>query len=249
MSYAVVVPNQKFQAESVQVKDYHLGKNKLWNVNDGELLIHSNQGDNTFLRDIGVVPFGEKANYFKYSNDEMKSIFKHYYQNGELLTVNFNTSADDNELNDFLNTIRYSFTKTEEETTKMVEFYEYITEDLIGDPWYFSIVKEDIEFKVYQNSVMVVVFAEEREEELALSLYKEIFSLLGKEFKATSIKVKEKEKVSHPMKNAHKVLSTIFDVVGEDAPERLDMSEEEFDYIKSELLKYTKEFETQKVYK
>jgi hypothetical protein len=249
MTYAIIVPQTPFQSKNVQVRDYYLGKNKLWAVNDGEMLLHHAKGSDSFLNEIGVVKVGGKAKYAKYTEEEMVQIFKHYYQTGELLTVRFHSGSEDYEVESFFNKIQYKKNKTKEQVDDMVYFYEYIVENLTGKPWYFVIVKNDMQIHLYQSSSVFVSGISGNEEETALLVFEELSKLLNKKWVLSEIDILEKEKIDHPMKNAHLLLVDLFQAGGENVSTRLGMSNSEHEYIKNELLKYTKEFETKKVYK
>ncbi|MGF7535187.1 hypothetical protein AAGG74_16155 [Bacillus mexicanus] len=253
MSYSLVIPKTPFNKPTVEVTGSYLNKNNLWNVNNGEmLLLHCEEDNKLFLKTIGVLEGFEQANYFSYPINDMTEIFKKYYKSGELYRVVFDCDAiDDYEEECFVRKIKYGIERSDEEAAEtadhflsLISFYDPISVR------YFSIIKDNIQISIYMNSVILVSGCNNAEEhKIALEVYEEIFDSLGKDFKTTSINIKEKEKVDHPLKNSNRLLSTLFESANDELIKRLGINSTEYEKIKTNLLDYTKDFETRKIYK
>lgn len=253
MSYSLVIPKTPFNKPTVEVTNSYLNKNALWNVNNGEmLLLHYEEDQRLFLRTIGVLERNEREKYLPYTKNEMVEIFKRYYKSGELHRVVFDSDIiDDYEEEWFVRKIKYGIERSDEEVAEtanafssLLDFYDPIVVR------YFSIIKDNIQISIYMNSVLLVSGCNNAEEhKIALEVYEEIFDSLGKDFKTTPINIKEKEKVDHPLKNSNRLLSTLFESANDELIKRLGINSTEYEKIKTNLLDYTKDFETRKIYK
>lgn len=253
MSYALIIPKSKFNDSSVEVTNYYLDKNKLWSINDGNMLLHFDEGvGSSFLNKIGIYDFGEKAKYHSFSQDDMLHIFRKYYQTGELFNILFESDIfDDEEIYDFKKCLKYGTKKTEEETQKTIDYLKYLTEDSTDAIWHFTIIKDNMDINIYRNSV---IYASGRglfkpTDSIVLGIYQEIFEALGKDFKFSTVEIKEKEKVDHPLKNSHKLLKSLFESANLDTIKDMGIADQEFNLIKEDILKYTKDLENKKIYK
>lgn len=250
MIYALVTPNEIFTKTMVEVKENFIGKTNLWTVNQGELLLLQSQNESSFLREIGVVKGMEKVNYKQFSVEEMTKIFMHYYQRGEIVTIKTRGNRDDEEeVNDFVRNIRFGKMPDEEETMQMKEEYEYLMENMHDWFWYFVIRKNTNHISIYSSGI-IDVEGISIDENLAILVYREILELFQQPFVVSEVELREKEKVDHHMKNAAALMEGLFrNYSSEDASKQLEISLEEYESIKKELMTYTKEFTTKKVYK
>lgn len=232
------------------MKESFIGKNNLWTVNQGELLLLQSHNESMFLREIGVLRGLEKANYKQFSAEEMTQIFMHYFQRGEIVTIKTRGNRDDeDEVYDFVRSIRFGEIPGEEKMARMKEEYTYLMENVSDWFWYLVIMKNTYQINIYSNGI-VDVNSMTAGENLAIMVYREILELFQQPFVVSEVGLKEREKGDHSMKNAASLMEGMFrKYSSEDAANELGIPNEEYEAIKKELMKYTKDFETKKVYK
>lgn len=252
MSYAIIQPKQPFRSEEVKVKGNYIDSNKLWKINEGDKLLHYSTGETGFLREIGLDSMMERVTYVSFTKEEFQTIVQYFFQRGELRLIDFE-SVDDfaqDEANYLIEQLKPGNRKVEHEVVKFMKDYVEITEDFLGEPWYLTLYREKKQIKVYRSGVIYVsVGKNEHIEELVLGVYQEIFNLLDKPFILSSVTITEKEKIIHPLTNAHNYLSEVFRLSGEEARQQLGLSNEEVETIQKLLLKNTKKFENETIYK
>ena len=252
MTYAIINPNTPFTADQVKVRASLLEKNKLWKINGGEKLLHLSEGETGFLRDIGLESFSERVKYEAFKTEEFQQLVQYFFQKGELLYIDYRELDDyaEDELKFLSTRLRERGEKDAAVVADFMEDYKTFTEEIGGNPWYITLYRENQQVKLYPNGVMYASFKRGKEtEDLILTFYKEIFDLLGTPFSLSPVSVVEKEKIDHPLKNAHTYLTKLLDVSGDTAREQANLPKEEVDKINELLLSYTKEYENKMTYK
>lgn len=250
MSYYIVVPKTPFTLNELKVRKNYLNSNKLWKINEGEKLLHFVSGDNGFLREIGIDSLVERVKYNSFSNEEFAQIIVHFFKKGELLSINYEENDYDDEINFLLKKVRVREVQDEQNVSEFIEHYQYITEDIAGEPWHITLYRGNQRISIYHGgSLYVSERKNEDSEQAALAVYEEIFGLFDQPFTVSPIEITEKDTIDHPLKQAHVYLSELLALSGDAARIQAGLSEEEVLRIQESLLKYTKEFENRKVYK
>ena len=253
MTYALVIPKNPFNETSLHVKDDFLTTQKLWSVNEGEMLLHYSDVNNAerFLREIGVNQLGERTRFYRYNEDELLAIFELFLQKNELLTVKFTsgfeTEEQPEEIEAFHKLLRDARFNPDKDIQFLKDDLRYIMTELSGIPHDFTLVKNHFYYHIYPNSVIYTNAT--KPEQTVLAMYRSIFKALNRPFSLSEISLLPKEKVDHPLKEAQRVAQLLFDEAGEKVKNQLNLSDKTYQAIQQELLTHAEQYKNKKIYK
>lgn len=238
------------EATEFKVSEKYIGDSRIWNLNEGELLIHSYNKSPNLLREIGFTSALEKGRLFKFTSEQMRTVFSHYVQKGLIKYMEYDVDSeeDDDELSYFQKQLGFKKVKTSEEMESILEYYDYMEFERFSTPINLNLFINNSLVRFSTNSVISSMSSKLHTDDF-LSLYNEIFNVLNLPFLLQSIHLIEKEKVTHPMNQSHDFVRELLEIAGDTAKTSLSMSDEEYRCIKEGLLQYTSGFTNKKIYK
>lgn len=245
----------------LKFREEEINSNTMWIVEGTAYFIHTY--DNPEYSVMNTLKKQLDIHYkpVRYSEKEFNLLFKHYALQGKIAKVNFPIEDYDNyisESHEQLTSLLYSKSKDHQ---KIVDLYTEVTEEEYYSPDYF-ILREELgehylDFRIYTTGSITVrlyksnqVVSNEEIHKLILNIYNEVLLFLNKveEINIKEIHFEKLEKRTHPLTNAKKVLEILFKEKEEDLSIKLNLSKDEVEYIKNELVKYTLPFEGKEVY-
>lgn len=251
--------------------------NKLWNIKDTPYYIHTAKDFahsiiHHRIRKKDLIDF----QIIRLSLEEMKKIFIHFIQKGEITSVDFPSEDDyyaeiQEELSDILTQKIRSNKYTPADIEKAIQEYEYIVEEEYLEPHSFRITRNtpygQIDFTFYSTSSLTVyrhiVFTSTNKESTnkeidinqlleneALSIFQEVCEVLGYTTNADCIPITllEQKIMIHPLSKADDVVKALFALASDELRQQLDVSKEEWDLIETDLRKYTSSMKDKMIY-
>lgn len=251
MIFSIFKPKEINKAMEFKVQSNYLKKNRLWNVNEGTLLLHMYTDSPDLLREIGFTSLLERTNLMKFTPEQMRTIFIHFVQRGRLRSVDFESDYDDYDMNSevelFNNKIGFRKEKLNHEIKNLMDHYDYLVNEVTGPPKSFHLEIDNDFVRFYNNSVISATSVK-TDTKSCLDLYEEIFGILNMELTLKELLLIEKDKELHPMNQSYKLLNELFCQAGDETKEKVGVTDIEYEYIKKQLLDYTSSFENQLIY-
>jgi hypothetical protein len=270
------LPNDLKDVSEFRFTQLQIEMNKLWNIKDTPYYIHTAKDFacsiiHHRIRRKNLIDF----QIIRLSSEEMKKIFIHFLQKGEITLVDFST--DDDYYVEIIEKLSHILTQkvrlnqyTPDDIEKAIQEYVYIVEEECLDPHSFRITRNtpcgQIDFNLYSTSFLTAdrrIFTSTNKkgadkeidinqliENEALSIFQEICETLGYATNAICLPIPllKQKTMLHPLSKADDVVKALFALASDELRHQLEVSEEEWALIETAIRKYTSSMKNKIIY-
>lgn len=263
--YSLVKPKQgTIDFNAMQFTNNNIAENRVWEINSSLYLLASDANESYLVRPGGLTN-NAIFDYYKFSFQEIKNIFKHYVRKNEVFMVKFAVGGFDSsseheyeEFNDLIQNLRHP-NLIEEGINKTIELFDYLLDELeTFHQFTFILNHKNFQLSLYRNSIILTPLhcilyskdgiSEEEQHEIIINFYKEIIKVLeltdSDEVVLSEQTLLPLPLYPHPLRHANKVIQKALDRAADDLKLELNLLDYEYELIKEYVNKNFKSYET-----